>query len=376
MSAQSAAPALPFQLFVGIDISAKSFSVSLLKAEPNAQPQRSLSFDQSPKDFARLEKLLSSATTTTTSQILIVMEATSTYWLNVAVYLHQAGFLLCVLNPAQAHFFAKSQLKRVKTDAVDAASLALFARAHKDELSLKEKQWNPPPQIYYELHQRLQHRDQLLGMRQQLKNQLHALKAGAVVIASVRESMEQLISQMDHQLKQLEKDIKKLADDKEDEWAKTITLLQTIPGIGLMSAALLVAVYSNFTNCPNVQAATQYAGLAPNEFSSGSSVHKGGHIGNTGNAALRKMLYMATLSAARYNPVIKEYYEARSKTKQGSKPVKVVRCGAARKLLHLAYAVATKQIPFDAAYYLRQKELRMQPKVSHSEQEQILEKAC
>lgn len=76
--------------------------------------------------------------------------------------------------------------------------------------------------------------------------------------------MEALIANMTGQLKQIEAEIEQLAEDQTSEWAKTIQLLQTIPGIGLMTAALLVAVYSNFTNCTSAEAATQYAGLAPN----------------------------------------------------------------------------------------------------------------
>lgn len=349
----------PFQQFVGIDIAAKSFTASILKNEPNAQPQRSQTFQQSPADFIQFEKYLRS-TGFAPAQMLLVMEATSTYWLKLAVFVHELGVFLSVVNPAQPHHFAKMQLRKVKTDALDAANLALFARSKKDEL----KPWNPPPQIYYELHQRLAHRDQLLHMRQQLKNQLHALKANAVIITSVQESMEQLIANFTLQLKVLEKDIETIASDKQQEWAKTIQLLQTIPGIGLITAALLVAVYFNFTNCPNAQAATQYAGLAPNVGFSGTSVRNNGHIGGGGNAPLRRMLYMATLSAARYNPVIKAFYDSHSLSKEGKQPMKVARCAAARKLLHLAYAVATKQTAFDATYYNRQKDLRMQPKAT------------
>jgi transposase len=347
----------PYQQFVGVDIAAKSFSVALLTDTPKALPQSSRSFEQAAPDFAKFEKYLRAGGLAPAAS-LIVLEATSTYWISLATYLHQAGFRLCVVNPDQPHHFAKTQLKKVKTDPCDAANLALFARTFKDEL----QPWNPPPQIYHELAQRLHLREQLLEMRHKLTNQLHALKANVVIIPSVRTSMEQLIVNITAQLKQIEAEIAQLGADEHSEWAKTIQLLQTIPGIGLMTAALLVAVYFNFTNCESVQAATQYAGLAPNVSFSGTSVHHTGHIGGGGNAPLRRMLYMATLSAARFNPIIKSFYEALSITKGGKKPMKVARCAAARKLLHLAYAIATSGKPFDAEYYTRQKEARMQPK--------------
>lgn len=70
-------------------------------------------------------------------------------------------------------------------------------------------------------------------------------------------------------------------------------------------------------------------------------------IGHAGNRHLRRVLYLASLSAARYNPVIKPFYE---RLRAAGKPPKVARCAAARKLLHIAWAVVTKECNFDPAY--------------------------
>jgi transposase len=76
-------------------------------------------------------------------------------------------------------------------------------------------------------------------------------------------------------------------------------------------------------------------------------VHGRACIGHTGNARLRTVLYLATLSAAQHNPVIKVFYE---RLRTAGKPMKVARCAAARKLLHLAHAVVTRKEDFDPHY--------------------------
>ena len=84
---------------------------------------------------------------------------------------------------------------------------------------------------------------------------------------------------------------------------------------------------------------------------SGRSVRGRPSIGHGGNARLRTALYMATLSAARHNPAIRAFYD---RLRAAGKPMKVARCAAARKLLHLAWALVTKQRRFDAGFKQQQ----------------------
>ncbi len=80
---------------------------------------------------------------------------------------------------------------------------------------------------------------------------------------------------------------------------------------------------------------------------SGTSIRGQPRIGHSGNTRLRHALYMATLSASRHNPRIRAFYQ---RLRDAGKPIKVARCAAARKLLHLAWAVVTKERDFDPAY--------------------------
>jgi transposase len=270
---------------------------------------------------------------------LVVLEATGSYWAALAVSLHQAGYAVAIVNPAQVHNYAKSLPRRSKTDALDAQLLAQFAAERQPDT------WTPPPTVYHELRQRLVARDGLLAMRQQARNQLHALVQWPVPVPAVHAQMEQVIAALDEQIDALEHGIAEVLAD--GAWAVSAAHLQSIPGIGLVTAGWILVATVNFATCATPEAATQYAGLAPVERESGSSIRGRARIGHGGNGRLRTALYMAVLSAAQHNPLIKTFY---TRLRAAGKPVKVARCAAARKLLHLAFAVVTKGQRFDPSF--------------------------
>lgn len=110
----------PYQLFVGIDIAATSVTCSWRSAD--GSPTRPITIDQTAAGYTSLEQALLASGCAAPS-ILVALEATGTYWVCLASYLVQAGFAVSVINPSQAHAFAKALLKRAKTDAIDAQSL-------------------------------------------------------------------------------------------------------------------------------------------------------------------------------------------------------------------------------------------------------------
>ena len=325
-----------YQLFVGVDIAAATFTAAWLS------PDRSLStprtFEQSPAGFAAFQQQLQ-ATRVPPAASLVVLEATSSYWVALAVTLHNAGYVVSVINPAQAHYYAKSHLRRAKTDALDAQGLTQFAAER------QPPPWTPPPTVYHELRQRLLLRDSLVDMRQQARNQYHALLQWPVVVAEVREQLEALIADLTERIAALEVEIAHVL--QAGAWAASATYLQSIKGIGPLTAAWILVTTLNFTLCQSPAAATAYAGLAPQPHESGTSVKGRRQIGHAGNGRLRTALYMATMSAAQHNPVIKTFYQ---RLRAAGKPMKVARCAAARKLLHIAWAVTTKGQPFDPHY--------------------------
>jgi transposase len=331
------APPSTYTLFVGVDIAAKTATAAW--TTDGAFPTRPLTFAQTAHGYALFHDQLR-ATSQLPETTLIALEATGPYWITLALTLVNWGYAVSVINPAQAHAFAKALLKRAKTDSIDAQTLAQLAAR------LQPERWTPPPAVYTELHQRLAHRDALVTLRTQVRNQLHALLQQPVVVASVRAQLETLGAQITEQITAVEREIA-VVIAQDAVWAAAAARLQTITGIGLLTAATILTTTLNFTLCHTAEAATAYAGLAPNPYQSGSSVRGRSRIGHAGNHHLRHVLYLASLSAARYNPVIKPFYE---RLRAAGKPPKVARCAAARKLLHIAWAVVTKECDFDPAY--------------------------
>ncbi len=211
---------------------------------------------------------------------------------------------------------------------------------------LTPPRWTPPPAIYHALQQRLAWRDSLVALRTQIQNQHHALLHKQVVIATVATRQATLIAELIRQIQEVERELTAVIA-MDDDWARSIVRLQTIPGVGLVTAAGLIAATANFTACASVAAATAYMGLAPHPWQSGSSVRGRPHIGHSGNARVRQALYMAAVSAVRCNPILRTFY---ARLKAAGKPSKVAVCAVARKLLHLAWALVTKQQSFDPEY--------------------------
>ncbi len=135
-----------YQGFVGIDIAAKSFTaVWSAGEEPRGKPA---TFAQSPEGFHQLQQQLS-ALDLAPAQVLVVLEATGSYWISLAVSLHQAGYQVSVINPTHIHNYTKSLPRRSKTDDLDALVLLQFAMERQPPF------WTPPPPVYHELRQRL-----------------------------------------------------------------------------------------------------------------------------------------------------------------------------------------------------------------------------
>ena len=101
-----------YQLYVGIDIGARSFTAAWTGQSTRTSPP--LTYDQTSQGFTLLLQRLQ-ATGANPAETLVVLEATSTYWIGLAVTLHQAGYVVSVINPLQAHHFAKALLQRVLT---------------------------------------------------------------------------------------------------------------------------------------------------------------------------------------------------------------------------------------------------------------------
>jgi len=159
----------------------------------------------------------------------------------------------------------------------------------------------------------------------------------------VRQRTKALMAYLDAKIRELEREMAAMLR-QDNDWAEAAQRLLSIPGIGLISAAWLLVSTLNFTLCEDARQLSAFAGLAPYPHQSGSSVHKRNRIGHAGNARLRRILYMAAVTAARANPVFQVFYQ---RLKANGKKSKVALCAVARKLLCLAWTLVTKKRLFD-----------------------------
>jgi transposase len=141
----------------------------------------------------------------------------------------------------------------------------------------------------------------------------------------VNDRFDAVISNLNEQLAALDQEITAVLHT--GAWAAPATLLLSIPGIGIHTAAWLLVSTFNFTLCETPEALVSYTGLSPLERESGTSIHRRPHVGRGGNARLRTTMYMAALSACRWDPTMQSFY---TRLREWGKVSKVARCAVAR----------------------------------------------
>jgi len=309
----------------GIDVSKATFRGELLRPEGRSS---SPEFPNSPAGFARLAAWFRRQHV---DRVHACLEATGVYGEPLALFLHQAGHAVSVVNPRQIHAFAESELARNKTDPLDAALIARFCQAHRPPL------WSPPPPEVTALEALVRRLEALEQMRQQEANRLE------VAAPAVQPSIAEHLQFLDQQIRKTQQAIRDHIDSHPSLRAQR-DLLVSIPGIADKTAAKLLAEIPRWDQFAAARQLAAFAGLNPRQYTSGSSVRGRTHLSKVGSPRLRKALYMPALVALRHNPLLRAL--ARRLGQRGKHRMVIV--GAAmRKLLHLAYGVLKSRKPFN-----------------------------
>ena len=221
------------------------------------------------------------------------MEATGAYWEALASYLHGLEQRVSVINPARIKAFAQSELLRTKTDEVDAALIARFCKSHSPE------PWLPPPAEIRILQALMRHYEHLKTTRAQ--QSVYAQSSEATIVAA---SIAEVIATLDEQIVQVERQIRQHFDDHPD-LKRRRDLLTSIPGIGETTAGSILSEIPHLDRFQSAKAVAAFAGLSPRERRSGTSIHGRTRLCKTGNARIRKALYMPAMVAIRFNPTLR-----------------------------------------------------------------------
>jgi transposase len=290
-------------IFVGIDVSKSWLDVAVHEQE------EVLRTGNDDPGIASLVKRLKKWTPS-----LIILEPTGGFEMLVVAELTHAGLPVVVINAKRVRDFARATGRLAKTDKLDAKVLAHFAAAVRPPLR------NLPSEEAEQLTALLTRRKQVLEMITVEKNRL------VTVRAKMRSDIQAHLQWLSKHLKELDKEIEEFVENS-PVWKEKDALLQTVPGVGRVTSATLLGMLPELGQL-NRQEIAALVGVAPMNKDSGRQHGKRRVFG--GRADVRSILYMASLAATKFNPVIRKFYQRLLKH---GKEKKVALTACMRKLL-------------------------------------------
>ena len=258
-----------------------------------------------------------------------VMEATGVYHQKFAYYLDEKQCNLSIVLPNKISNYMRTLDVRTITDKTASQAICQFGLERKLEC------WTRPKKVYKELQQLTRERSQIVDERVIVKNQLHAEKTEAEPNKGSLKRLNTRIKFLNKQEKEIKVEIQDIVN-KHTELKKELENICTIPGVGLLTAVIVIAETNGFELIRNKKQITSYAGLDIKEKQSGTSIKSKTRISKKGNRNLRKAMHLPSLSAVKYNKNHKELY-VRLVDKSGIKMKGLI--AVQRKLLELIYIV-------------------------------------
>jgi transposase len=304
-------------LFVGIDVAKDHLDVHVV---PSGAAFRV------PHDDAGLAALLERLRPLPPA--LIVLEATGGYEVPVAAALAADGLPLAVVNPRHVRDFARATGQLAKTDPLDARGIALFAQA------VRPTPRPLPDAQAHALGELVARRRQLVDMLGAEHNRRRLLRD-----PQLRRHLDAHIAWLTEALRRLDRDLTTLLRAT-PAWRETEDLLRSVPGIGPITARTLIADLPELGRLDRRRIAA-LAGLAP--FARDSGAFRGRRMIAGGRAPIRRVLYMATLTALKHNPAIGGFYR---RLVSAGRPGKLALTAAMRKLLTILNAILRDRRPW------------------------------
>lgn len=313
--------------YIGIDVSKVSLSVAIPKLNAG---WKLAEYANSPDGIRTLLSQLP-------DQAHCVLEATGSYSVLVTYMLTQAKVTISVINPKQSHHFAKMHLSVTKTDARDADLLSEYGRV------VQPPVYQMSSDSLLLLRQKRTLLRQYQKQRVALLNLLESFRPLPLKDPTVQHSLQQMISHFQSAIAQLKAEINQVC---QADFAEQYKRLRSIKGISHAIATALIETTNGFRDFTSAKALAKFIGVAPIIYQSGKvGITKG--INRSGDAHLRGQLYMASLSAIRYNKSCRECYQ---RLKAAGKITNVALMAVVNKLLRQAYAVVKFNEDYDPNY--------------------------
>jgi transposase len=272
--------------------------------------------------------------------VRFVMEATGIYHQKFAYYLEEHGFEVSIVLPNKISNYMRTLELKTITDKTCSEAIARFGLERNLDL------WKRPKEVYRQLQQLTRERDQVVAERSVAKNQLHAEQKEAYPNKNSVKRIKARIKFLNQQEKEIKQEIEAIVNSNQ-ELKNEIDNICTIPGVGRLTATIVLAETNGFELIRNKKQLVSYAGLDIKEKTSGTSVKGKPRISKKGNRNLRKAMHLPALGAIKHSPVHKTIY-ARLVSKGGIKMKGVV--AVQRKLLELIYILHKNKTVYKADY--------------------------
>lgn len=269
-----------------------------------------------------------------------VMEATGVYHQKLAYYLVDNGCEISIVLPNKISNYIRTLELKTITDKSCSQAIAQFG------LERKLDKWAKPKSIYKELQQLTRERDQIVQERSVIKNQIHAEKTESEPNQKSLERMQARIRFLNSQEKEIKADITDIVS-KDPDLKQVINNITTIPGVGELTAVIVLAETNGFELIRNKSQLSSYAGLDVKEKQSGTSVKGKPRISKKGNRNLRKSMHLPSLTAVKWDENFKNIY-TRLISKNGIKMKALV--AVQRKILELIYILFKNETVYDKEY--------------------------
>lgn len=305
---------------IGIDISKKKFDSSFLKEDGKWQNK---TYCNDYEGIVVFYKQLPE------EERVFVMEATSSYYLKLAYFLHEKGEKVAVVNPLKIRRFAQMRFERVKTDKADARIIAQYGA--QEELSY----WSPLEYHIKDMRQICSIMEKLVQDQTMWSNKKEALENDPKHSIIAMNEINNMLYVLDQAHDRLEKALDQIIFDHYEQENK---IIRSIPGVGLKTAVMLLALTNGFQKFSSYKQFISYVGLSPRIYESGT-IKGRARICKMGMGRARQLLYMAARAASRYNKACRELYErllARGKAK------KLALIAVANKLVKQVFALIAK----------------------------------
>ncbi len=266
---------------------------------------------------------------------LVVMEATGYYHYRLAQFLYKSDIFVSVVNPLSVKRFIQMKLAKVKTDKSDSKAICEYAQMNKVPL------YTAINEVQCECLQLFRLLDSYIKHRTALKNKLHGEVTLGIPSKFVYRSLKRQVKHLEKELAAVETRLLALV---KQEYQEQLTLLKSIPGLGVKTALFLIVTTDGFSKFERASQLCSYVGITPTIRESGSSVRGRSRISKVGNKKLRNLLFMCAFSACKYNKSCSAIYD-RLLAKGKSKKLALI--AVANKLLKQAFAIAKSGRSYD-----------------------------